>query len=179
MNCVLHFIYNTDDIKNVEHNYKTLSSVVDKHFLITFNPEILPQNCNFEQIFSQKFNFIDEWHLDYHLYHLKYFVTKYLLLKRYKRVMFISSNLKLENVEKIPELYNSIRADNIDCIKFSNKDIISKDIYMMRIQYMKTNLIYSDCSYEQYCTRNKIYGHDLYISSPFYKIENLEYYNNV
>ena len=70
MNCVLHFIYNIDDIKNVEHNYKTLSSVVDKHFLITFNPEALPQNCNFEQIFSQKFNFIDEWHLDYHLYHL-------------------------------------------------------------------------------------------------------------
>ena len=96
MNCVLHFIHNIDDIKNVEHNYKTLSSVVDKHFLITFNPEVLPQNCNFEQVFSQKFNFTDEWHLDYHLYHLKYFVTKYLLLKRYKRIMYISSNLKLK-----------------------------------------------------------------------------------
>jgi len=176
MNCVLHFVYNIDDIKNVEHNYKMLSSAVDKHFLITFNPEVLPKECNFEQIFSQIIKFGDEWHLDYHLYFLKMYVVKYLLLKKYKRIMFISSNLKLKTTENILTIYNSIRADNIDLVKFKYKDEISKDIYIMRLKYLSINLNYADCSYEEYCKRDKIYGHYIYANSPYHEVKNLNDY---
>jgi hypothetical protein len=176
MNCVLHFINRIDDIKNVEHNYKTLSSVVDKHFLITFNPNVLPQGCNFEQIFCQKIDFVDEWHLDYHLYFLKMYITKYLLLKRYKRIMFISSNLKIKNVDNLLSLYNSIRADSIDLIKFKHDDHISRDIYIMRLKYLNLNLNYARCSYEEYCKRDRIYGHYVYAHSPYHEIKILNDY---
>lgn len=176
MNCVLHFVYKIDDIKNVEHNYKMLSSVVDKHFLITFNPEVLPNECNFEQIFSQIIKFDDDWHLDYHLYFLKMYVVKYLLLKKYKRIMFVSSNLKLKTTENILTMYNSIRADNIDLVKFKCKDEISKDIYIMRLKYLSINLNYADCSYEEYCKRDKIHGHYIYANSPYHEVKNLNDY---
>lgn len=175
MNCILHFLTSEQDLINLESNYDVLYPHVKNQFVMSFVPHKLP-NRRFEQLFYKNINFTDDKHKEYSRYFFLYQVNRFLLVKNYKRLMFINANTKLRSVDSITNLLNEITAVGIDLVKFNYQDKPYEDIFLSRIAYLDNNLDYANCTYETFCNRECYKSYDVYIQSLYDKVTNLENY---
>ena len=173
MNCVLHFLEKHDDINTLENNYDILKPIISDHFLMSFVPNAIP-NRSIDQLFYKKINFIDDHHQEYSKYFFLYQINKYLQCKKYKRLLFISTATKLKQSNGLLDLMNQINCFDVDIVRFVLNEQTHKDMFMSRIWYLDTNLDYANCTYEDYCVRQKYDNFEVYLNSPFQKVYKLE-----
>lgn len=175
MNCVLHFLKSSDDVSTLESNYDTLYPFINDQFVISFIPGVIP-NREFVQLFYKKPNNLDSHQEEHSRYYFLYQINHFLQSKNYKRLIFVGSNTKLKSQSDLPDLLNQINAFGIDFVKFKDANGLYEDLFLARIAVLDNNLDYANCTYENYCNRQRYRNYDVYLSSPFEKVKNLEEY---
>jgi len=175
MNCVLHFLKNESEVSILENNYDILSPSIKNQFVMSFVPNVLP-NRQFEQLFYKKPNNLDSHQEEYSRYFFLYQINHFLQSKNYKRFIFVGSNTKLKSQSDLSDLLNQINAFDIDFVKFKDANGLYEDLFLARIAVLDNNLDYANCTYENYCKRQRYRNYDVYLGSPFVKVKNLEEY---
>lgn len=175
MNCVLHFLKNENDLQTLESNYDILKPVISDHFVMSFIPNAIP-NKQFVQLFYKKPNDLDAHQEEHSRYFFLYQINRFLQSKNYRRVFFVGANTKLKSLHNIPNLIEEVNAFGTDFVKFKYNNEMYEDMFLARISILDNNLDYANCTYELYCNRQRYKNYDVYLSTPFDKVENLEDY---
>lgn len=175
MNCVLHYLRNIEDTSNVERNYDILYPSIKDHFLMSFVPNAIP-NREFIQLFYKNSNYLSEHQYEHAKFLFLFQINRFLKVKKYKRMCFIGSDTILKYESNIINLMNEINAEKYDFVKFKNDDKCYEDMFLSRISILDSNLDYANCTYENYCSRQRYNNFDVYVNTPFILYKSLEEY---
>lgn len=182
MKCAIHVLYDTNDVKNIEENYRILSKTIENHFLISFVDDF-NFSFKFTQIFCKPSTFGDETYRILNFFKTLSNILKYLNLKKFRNVIIVSGKLKLNEhkTNALSSLLDSIQSiEDVDFVLFKNKNRITDELILTRIWFLLTNLEYFDCDIEEFKKRtnykDETFYIELFLNSPFTHIRNLEDY---
>lgn len=182
MKCAIYVLYDSNEIQNIEENYRILSKTIDNHILISFINDF-NFSFKFTQIFCKPDVFINETDRALKFFKTLSNVLKYLNIKRYNNAVIVSGKLKLNEFKtnSITCLLDSIQSiEDVDFVLFKENGIITDNLILCRIWFLLTNLEYYDCDVEDFKKKtnykdDKFYI-ELFLNSPFTHIRNLNDY---
>lgn len=182
MKCAIYVLYDSNEIQNIEENYRILSKTIDNHILISFINDF-NFSFKFTQIFCKPDVFINETDRALKFFKTLSNVLKYLNIKRYNNAVIVSGKLKLNEFKtnSITCLLDSIQSiEDVDFVLFKENGIVTDNLILCRIWFLLTNLEYYDCDVEDFKKKtnykdDKFYI-ELFLNSPFTHIRNLNDY---
>ena len=182
MKCAIYVLYNTEDIKNIEDNYKILSKTIDSHFLISFIEEF-NFSFKFTQIFCKPTSFRDDTDRVLNFFKILSNIFKYLNIKRYRNAIIVSGSLKLNpyKTNALSGLLDSIQdIEDVDLVIFNKSGKLTNDLILCRVWFLLMNLEYYNCGVEEFRkkteNKNPPFYLELFLNSPYMHSRNLEDY---
>jgi len=175
MNCVLHHLNKPEEIPVLENNYDVLKDIIPTQYVLSFNLGSIPDRP-FEQLFYKKLHNNSEEYLEYFKYYSLFQVNRFFHSKNYKRLIYVSSDIKLRTNEGLLNLTNQLTNIGDDCIKFNYKNESCRQMFIMKTYNLDSNLDYANCNFDQYMSRQKYNSFDVYIDSPFKQTHDIENY---
>lgn len=152
MICALHLLDSESKNLNLENNSKLIKDITNDSYLIS-NTEKFTNEFRFNNVFIEKNKSEDFVVNQLNFLKLTKHILRFFQLKNYKICIYSSSNIKLS-----PEKFNNLKKyintltipHNDDIIMFEDElGIKSCDFRVFRIDYIKLNLNYFDCTPEE------------------------------